>query len=137
MKLFVIAVASAAILSTSGYAQNTRVPEQEAKPGQPTVGQPQTSDPRTTTGKAPIAVPVLGRRMEQKAAPQAIRTPIACRRELRAERADLQARVPDCMAFGGPRTGQTPPMDDEGATTSAARHIYLGGGGRRDGRVGW
>ena len=60
MKLFVIAVASAAILSTSGYAQNTRVPEQEAKPGQPTVGQPQTTDPRTTTGQAPVAVPGAG-----------------------------------------------------------------------------
>jgi hypothetical protein len=60
MKLFVIAVASAAILGTSAYAQNSRVPEQEAKPGKPTVGQPQTSDPRTTTGQAPIAVPGAG-----------------------------------------------------------------------------
>jgi hypothetical protein len=60
MKLFIIAVASAAILSTTTYAQNTRVPEEEAKPGQPTVGQPQTSDPRTTTGQAPIAVPGEG-----------------------------------------------------------------------------
>jgi hypothetical protein len=60
MKLLVIAVASAAILGTSAYAQNSRVPEQEAKPGQPTVGQPQTSDPRTTTGQAPVAVPGAG-----------------------------------------------------------------------------
>jgi len=60
MKWLVIAVAGAAILGTSAYAQNSRVPEQDAKPGQPTVGQPQTSDPRTTTGQAPIAVPGAG-----------------------------------------------------------------------------
>jgi hypothetical protein len=60
MRLLVIAVASAAILGTSAYGQNTRVPEQEAKPGQPTIGQPQTSDPRTTTAQAPIAVPGAG-----------------------------------------------------------------------------
>jgi hypothetical protein len=60
MKLLVIAVASAAILGTSAYAQNSRVPEQEAKPGQPTVGQPQSTDKSTTTGQAPIAVPGAG-----------------------------------------------------------------------------
>jgi len=60
MKLLVIAVASTAILGGSAYAQNSqpRVPEPEARvPGQPTVAQPQTTDPRTTTGQAPIRAP--------------------------------------------------------------------------------
>jgi hypothetical protein len=60
MKLLVIAVASTAILGGSAYAQNSqqRVPEPEAQvPGQPTVGQPQTTDPRTTTGQAPAKAP--------------------------------------------------------------------------------
>jgi hypothetical protein len=57
MKLFVITLATAAIIGGSAYAQNTRVPEQEARPGQPTVGSPRTTDPGTTTGQAPISVP--------------------------------------------------------------------------------
>jgi hypothetical protein len=61
MKLFVIAVATAAVVGTSAYAQNARVLEPEARPGQPTAGPKQTLDPRTTTtGQAPIAVPGAG-----------------------------------------------------------------------------
>jgi hypothetical protein len=67
MKLIIIGVASAAILSGNAYTQNTRapeprVPEPEARtPGQPTVGPLQTTDPRTeTTGQAPIRVPGAG-----------------------------------------------------------------------------
>jgi hypothetical protein len=59
MKLFVIAV-TAAVVGTSAHAQNARVLEQEARPGQPTAGPTQTLDPRTTTGQAPIAVPGVG-----------------------------------------------------------------------------
>jgi hypothetical protein len=59
MKLFVIAVATA-IIAPGAHAQNTRVLEPEARPGQPTAGPPQTVDPRTTTGQAPIAVPGAG-----------------------------------------------------------------------------
>jgi hypothetical protein len=51
MKSFVIALATAAIIATGAHAQNSRVLEPEARPGQPTVGPPQTTDPRTTTGQ--------------------------------------------------------------------------------------
>jgi hypothetical protein len=57
MKLLVIAVATVAIVGTSAHAQNTRVLEPEARPGQPTAGVPQATDRGTTTGQAPIAVP--------------------------------------------------------------------------------
>jgi hypothetical protein len=60
MRLIVVAVATAAIIGTGAHAQNSRVLEPEARPGQPTVGPPQTTDPRTTTGQAPIAVPGAG-----------------------------------------------------------------------------
>ena len=68
MKLLMVAVASAAIIGGSAYAQNTRgagprVPEPEARtPGQPTVGPLQTIDPRTeeTNGQGPIRVPGAG-----------------------------------------------------------------------------
>jgi hypothetical protein len=60
MKWIVIIVATAAITATSAHAQNSRVLEPEARPGQPTAGPPQTVDPRTTTGQAPIAVPGAG-----------------------------------------------------------------------------
>ena len=65
MKLLVIAVTSAVVLGTSAVAQNSqnlqpRVPEPEAQSGQPTVGPLQTTDPRTTTGQAPVAVPGQG-----------------------------------------------------------------------------
>jgi hypothetical protein len=60
MKLIVVAVATAAIVATSAYAQNYRVLEPEARPGQPTAGPPQTVDPRTTTGQGPIGVPGAG-----------------------------------------------------------------------------
>jgi hypothetical protein len=61
MKLLVIAVGTAAIVATSAHAQNTRrVLEPEARSGQPTTGVPQSTDPRTTTGQAPIAVPGAG-----------------------------------------------------------------------------
>jgi hypothetical protein len=60
MKLFIIAV-TAAVVGTSAYAQNARVLEPEARPGQPPAGPTQTLDPRTTTtGQAPIAVPGAG-----------------------------------------------------------------------------
>ena len=60
MKLLIIAAASAAILGGSAQAQNSqlRVTEPEARtPGQPTVGPPQTTDPRTTTGQGPVKAP--------------------------------------------------------------------------------
>jgi hypothetical protein len=60
MKLLIIATASVAILGVNAYAQNSqpRVPEPEARtPGQSTVGPPQTTDPRTTTGQAPAKAP--------------------------------------------------------------------------------
>jgi hypothetical protein len=57
MKLLVIAVATVAIVGTSAHAQNTRVLEPEARPGQPTAGVPQATDRGTNTGQAPIAVP--------------------------------------------------------------------------------
>ncbi len=60
MKLLIIAAASSAILGGGAYAQNSqsRVPEPEARtPGQPSVGVPQTTDPRTTTGQSPIKAP--------------------------------------------------------------------------------
>jgi hypothetical protein len=98
MKLFVIAVATAAVVGTSVYAQNARVLEPEARPGQPTAGPTQTLDPRTTTtGQAPIAVPGAGSPYGAKGGAPAIRTLIACRRELRAARAGLQARGPDII----------------------------------------
>jgi hypothetical protein len=49
MKSFVLAVAAMALLSIGAQAQNTRVREPEAKTGQPIVGTPQTTDPRTTS----------------------------------------------------------------------------------------
>jgi hypothetical protein len=60
MKSFVLAIAATALLTIGAQAQNTRVREPEAKSGQPIAGTPQTTDPRTTTGQAPIAVPGLG-----------------------------------------------------------------------------
>ncbi len=60
MRLFVIALASATILGTAAHAQNTRVLEPEARPGQPTAGPPQATDRRTTTGQAPVPVPGAG-----------------------------------------------------------------------------
>jgi hypothetical protein len=62
MKPLVIAIASAVVLGTGAIAQNLqpRVPEPEARSGQPTVGPQQTTDPRTTTGQAPVAAPGQG-----------------------------------------------------------------------------
>ena len=95
MKLFVIAVATAAVVGTTAYAQNSRVLEPEARPGQPTAGPTQTVDPRTTTpGKLPWPSPALDRPTEQKVAPPGIRTLIACHQELRAARAGLQGEGP-------------------------------------------
>jgi hypothetical protein len=51
---------------SAAYAQSSRVPEQEAAPGQPTVGQPQTSGSRTTTGQGLLLFPVEADRTEQK-----------------------------------------------------------------------
>jgi hypothetical protein len=60
MKWIVTLCAAAVLFSASANAQNTRVPEPAAKNGQPVVGQPQTTDPRTTTGQAPVATPGAG-----------------------------------------------------------------------------
>jgi hypothetical protein len=60
MKLLITAVATTVLLCGGAYAQNSRVPEPEARPGQPQAGPPQTTDPRTTTGQAPTAVPGAG-----------------------------------------------------------------------------
>lgn len=67
MKLLIAVVASAAILaswtSSNALAQNPRVPESQARtPGQPIIGEPQTTNPSTeqTTGQAPIRVPGEG-----------------------------------------------------------------------------
>jgi hypothetical protein len=81
MKLFIIAAASAAIVGAgSAYAQNpqSRVKEPEARtPGQPAVGPPQTTDPRTTTGLPRAVQPIR-------------RIPIVCRPALRVDKACLQ-----------------------------------------------
>jgi hypothetical protein len=56
-----IAVAAASMMiGATANAQTSRVREPDAKNGQPVAGQPQTTDPRTTTGKAPVAVPGAG-----------------------------------------------------------------------------
>jgi hypothetical protein len=60
MKCIVALVAASVLLGASANAQNSRVPEPEAKNGRPVTGQPQTTDPRTTTGQAPVAVPGAG-----------------------------------------------------------------------------
>ena len=60
MKWIVALVAASSLLVVSADAQNSRVREPDAKNGQPVAGQPQTTDPRTTTGEAPVAVPGAG-----------------------------------------------------------------------------
>jgi hypothetical protein len=60
MKLLMALIAATVVFGASASAQNSRVQEPDAKNGQPVAGQPQTTDPRTTTGKAPIAVPGAG-----------------------------------------------------------------------------
>lgn len=67
MKFFIMAVAGAAMLCGSAFAQNAgfperRVPEPDARvPGQPIIGEPQTINPSTeTTGQAPLRVPGEG-----------------------------------------------------------------------------
>jgi hypothetical protein len=60
MKWMFPLLAGTVLISASANAQNSRVREPDAKNGQPTVGQPQTTDPRTTTGQAPVAVPGAG-----------------------------------------------------------------------------
>jgi outer membrane protein assembly factor BamB len=57
MKWLVALMAATVLFGTSVDAQNSRVQELDAKNGQPIAGQPQTTDPRTTTAKAHIAVP--------------------------------------------------------------------------------
>jgi hypothetical protein len=69
MKWIVTLCAATALISGSANAQNTRVPEPAAKNGQPVVGQPQTSDPRTTTGQAPVATPGAGNPYGAKGGP--------------------------------------------------------------------
>jgi hypothetical protein len=61
MKIFVIAVATAAFLGGSAYAQNAPVIEPAAPlTGAPAAGAPQARDSKTTTGQAPVAVPRKG-----------------------------------------------------------------------------
>jgi hypothetical protein len=60
MKWIVSLTAATVLFGASAHAQNSRVQEPDAKNGQPVAGQPQTTDPRTTTGKAPVAVPGAG-----------------------------------------------------------------------------
>jgi hypothetical protein len=63
MKIFVIAVATAAFLGGSAYAQNAPVIEPAAPvTGAPAAaaGAPQARDSKTTTGQAPVAVPRQG-----------------------------------------------------------------------------
>jgi hypothetical protein len=62
MKIFVIAVATAAFLGGSAYAQNAPVIEPAAPlTGAPaSAGSPQARDSKTTTGQAPVAVPRPG-----------------------------------------------------------------------------
>jgi hypothetical protein len=60
MKWMIPLMAATVLTGASASAQNSRVRELDAKNGQPTVGQPQTTDPRTTTGQAPVAVPGAG-----------------------------------------------------------------------------
>ncbi len=60
MKWTVALVVATAVLGSNADAQNSRVREPDAKNGQPIAGQPQTTDPRTTTGQAPVAIPGAG-----------------------------------------------------------------------------
>jgi hypothetical protein len=61
MKFLAITIASVLLVVSGAHAQNSRVPEPEARtPGQPTVGPPQTTDSKTTTGQAPTRVPGTG-----------------------------------------------------------------------------
>jgi hypothetical protein len=60
MKWMIPLMAATVLTGASASAQNSRVREPDAKNGQPTMGQPQTTDPRTTTGQAPVAVPGAG-----------------------------------------------------------------------------
>jgi hypothetical protein len=62
MKIFVIAVATAAFLGGSACAQNAPVIEPAAPlAGAPAAaGAPQARDSKTTTGQAPVAVPRQG-----------------------------------------------------------------------------
>jgi hypothetical protein len=62
MKIFVIAVATAAFLGGSAYAQNAPVIEPAAPlSGSPAAaGAPQARDSKTTTGQAPVGFPRQG-----------------------------------------------------------------------------
>ncbi len=60
MKWMIPLTAATVLIGASASAQNSRVREPDAKNGHPTVGQTQTTDPRTTTGQAPVAVPGAG-----------------------------------------------------------------------------
>jgi hypothetical protein len=88
MKLLLIAAASTEILGGSAYAQNS----QSRAPGQPSVGSPQTTDPRTTTGRAPSKLLAQWgrRRMAPRAAQLVLRIPIVCRPALQVDKACLQ-----------------------------------------------
>jgi hypothetical protein len=52
-------MAATVFFGAGANAQNSRVGEPDAKNG-PIGGQPQTTDPRTTSGAAPVAVPGAG-----------------------------------------------------------------------------
>jgi hypothetical protein len=71
MKWIVALTAATVFFGASANAQNSRVREPDAKNGQPVAGQPQTTDPRTTTGAAPVAVPGAGNPYGAKGGPRA------------------------------------------------------------------
>jgi hypothetical protein len=54
MKSTVALIAATVFFAASANAQNSRAREPDAKNGQPIAGKPQTTDPRTTTGGAPV-----------------------------------------------------------------------------------
>jgi hypothetical protein len=91
MKLIVVALATAAIIGTGAHAQNSRVLEPEARPGQPTVGRRKPPIRGRPQDRLPLPCPALGRHTERKVAPLEVLTLIAFRQELRAARAGLRA----------------------------------------------
>ena len=71
MKWVVALLAVTVFFGTSTNAQNSRVPEQGAKNGQPVVGSPQTTDPRTRLVRDPFLFPGPASPMELREGPRA------------------------------------------------------------------
>jgi hypothetical protein len=109
MKLIVVAVATAAIIANSAHAQNSRVLEPEA--GNQQRDHRKLSIQRTPPGKLRSPCQARGRRMEQRTAPPAIRTLIACRRELRGAREQASGRItrPEGAGPVGPKRRRPQP----------------------------